>query len=173
MIEVRIKEFSIMTIKFQGQEFTLVGTQLKVGDTAPEFKLTNNDLGEVTLKDMSGKKVFLVVPSLDTPVCDMEVRKFNEQATSLNNTTIYVVSADLPFAQGRWCGTLGAKNVVTLSDYKDRSFGENYGTLIKELALQTRAVIILDKNNKVIYTEYLSEITNEPNYDAALNTLRK
>lgn len=163
-----------MKITFNGQELTLFGTQVKVGDTAPDFNLTNTNLENVSLCNLNkGTKVFLTVPSLDTPVCDLEVKKFNKEATSLNDTTIYVVSMDLPFAQQRWCGASDIDKVVTLSDYKDRSFSKNYGTFIEELALETRAVIVLDNDNKVVYVEYLSEITNEPNYTAVLNFLKK
>ncbi|MGL5973338.1 MAG: thiol peroxidase [Oscillospiraceae bacterium] len=159
-----------MKVTLNGGSFTLEGKQVKVGDMAPDFVLINNSLEPVSLKDMTGKKVFVVVPSLDTPVCDLEVQKFNKKSVDLN-ATVYAISSDLPFAQARWCGATSSDKVISLSDYNSRSFGHNYGTFIKELAIQTRAVIILDENNKVIYSEYLEEITNEPNYEAAYASL--
>ena len=161
-----------MKVTFQGNPLTLAGTQIKVGDTAPDFTVTDNDLNPIKLSDTKGKRVFLTVPSLDTPVCDTEVRKFNEKAASLNDVTVYVVSMDLPFAQARWCGASGIDKVVTASDYKDREFGKNYGVYINELGLLSRAVFVVDENNKVTYVEYLNEITDEPNYDKALEALK-
>ncbi|MEG0671406.1 thiol peroxidase [Clostridium sp.] len=161
-----------MKITFQGNPVTLKGKELKVGDTAPDFTLINNELNPIGLNDTNGKRIFVAVPSIDTGVCDMEVRKFNEEAANLNNVTIYTVSMDLPFAQIRWCGAAGIKNVVTLSDYKDRSFGENYGLYINELGLLARAVFAIDEDNKITYVEYCSEITSEPNYNAALNAVK-
>lgn len=161
-----------MKITFKGNPVTLRGKQVKVGDNAPDFNLIGLDLSETTLKDTSGKRVFVVVPSLDTPVCDMEVKKFNEEASKLPNVSIYVISADLPFAQSRWCGASNVSNVKVLSDYKVRNFGENYGVYIEELGILTRAVFALDENNKVIYSEYCEEVANEPNYEAVLNSVR-
>ena len=161
-----------MQVTFQGNPLTLAGTQIKVGDTAPDFIVTDNDLNEFKLRDTKGKRVFLTVPSLDTPVCDTEVRKFNTEAAKLNDVSIYVISMDLPFAQGRWCGGANIDKVKTLSDYKDRTFGENYGLYINELGLLSRAVIVVDENNKVTYVEYLNEITEEPDYEKALNSLK-
>ena len=161
-----------MQVTFQGNPLTLAGSQIKVGDTAPDFTVTDNDLNPIKLSDTKGKRVFLTVPSLDTPVCDTEVRRFNQEAAKLGDVTIYTISMDLPFAQARWCGNAGIKNVITASDYKDREFSKNYGLYIKELGLVSRAVIVVDENNKVVYTEYLSEITNEPNYEAALKHVK-
>ena len=161
-----------MKVTFQGNPLTLEGVQVKVGDNAPNFTVINNDLNPVSLNDTKGKRVFLTVPSLDTPVCDTEVRRFNEEASKLDNVTIYTISMDLPFAQARWCGAAGVNNVITVSDYKDREFSKNYGAYINELGLSTRAVFVVDENNKVTYVEYLSEITEEPNYDKALEALR-
>ena len=161
-----------MKVTFQGNPLTLEGTQVKVGDTAPNFTVVNNDLNEVSLNDTKGKRIFLTVPSLDTPVCDTEVRRFNEEASKLNNVTVYTVSMDLPFAQARWCGAAGVNNVVTVSDYKDKEFSKNYGAYINELGLLTRAVFVVDENNKVSYVEYLNEITEEPNYAKALEALK-
>ena len=161
-----------MKVTFQGNPLTLEGTQVKVGDNAPNFTVVNNDLNEVSLNDTKGKRIFLTVPSLDTPVCDTEVRRFNEEASKLNNVTVYTVSMDLPFAQARWCGAAGVNNVVTVSDYKDKVFSKNYGAYINELGLLTRAVFVVDENNKVTYVEYLNEITEEPNYAKALEALK-
>lgn len=161
-----------MKITFQGNPITLKGIQLRVGDKAPDFTLTNNELQPITLQDTKGKRIFVVVPSIDTGVCDMEVRKFNEEASKLDNVTIYTISMDLPFAQARWCGAAGIKNVITLSDYKNREFGDKYGVYINELGLLTRAVFVLDENNNVIYVEYCNEVTDEPNYEAALQAVK-
>ena len=161
-----------MKVTFQGNPLTLEGVQVKVGDNAPNFTVVNNDLNAVSLNDTKGKRIFLTVPSLDTPVCDTEVRRFNEEASKLDNVTIYTVSMDLPFAQARWCGAAGIDNVVTVSDYKDKEFSKNYGAYINELGLSTRAVFVVDENNKVTYVEYLNEITEEPNYDKALEALK-
>ena len=161
-----------MKVTFQGNPLTLEGTQVKVGDNAPNFTVINNDLNPVSLNDTKGKRIFLTVPSLDTPVCDTEVRRFNEEASKLDNVTIYTVSMDLPFAQARWCGAAGINNVVTVSDYKDKEFSKNYGAYINELGLSTRAVFVVDENNKVTYVEYLNEITEEPNYSKALEALK-
>ena len=161
-----------MKVTFQGNPLTLEGVQVKVGDNAPNFTVVNNDLNAVSLNDTKGKRIFLTVPSLDTPVCDTEVRRFNEEAAKLDNVTIYTVSMDLPFAQARWCGAAGINNVITVSDYKDKEFSKNYGAYINELGLSTRAVFVVDENNKVTYVEYLNEITEEPNYEKALEALK-
>ncbi|XMB86114.1 thiol peroxidase [Mycoplasmatota bacterium WC44] len=159
-----------MKITFGGNPVTLLGEQLNVGDTAPNFTLLGNDLSEKTLDDFSGLKVLNIVPSLDTGVCDAQTRRFNQDVT---NATVITVSYDLPFAQARWCGASGLENVITLSAHKDESFATDYGVLIKELRLTSRAVLILDENNKVIYTDYVSEVTDHPNYEEALNILSK
>ena len=161
-----------MKVTFKGNEITLVGTEVKVGDTMPDFTVTNNSLDSVTFKATKGVRVFLAVPSIDTPVCDLEVRTFNQRASEVDNVTIYTVSMDLPFAQSRWCGAEGVNNVVTLSDYKDRSFGNNTGTYIKELGLLTRAVFVVGSDNKVSYVEHVSEVTEAPNYDDALDAVK-
>ena len=161
-----------MKVTFQGNPLTLEGTQVKVGDTAPDFTVVNNDLNPLKLSDTKGKRVFLTVPSLDTPVCDTEVRRFNQEASKLGDVTIYTISMDLPFAQARWCGGANIDKVITASDYKDREFGKNYGVYINELCLLSRAVFVVDENNKITYIEYLNEITDEPNYDKALEALK-
>lgn len=161
-----------MQVTFQGAPLTLEGNQVKVGDVAPDFTVVGNDLSPIKFSDIKGKKILVAVPSLDTPVCDMEVRKFNQEASKLNDVTVCTISMDLPFAQARWCGNAGVEKVITASDYKDREFSKNYGLYIKELGLVSRAVIVVDEAGKVTYTEYLSEITNEPNYEGALAAVK-
>ena len=162
----------MMKVTFNGSPLTLEGNTLKVGHTVPNFTAIGNDLNPVSLNDTKGKRVFLSVPSLDTSVCDIEVRKFNEEVSKLSNVHVYTLSMDLPFAQARWCGAANINNVTTLSDYKDREFGKNFGVYIKELGLLSRAVFVVDENNKITYIEYLEEITNEPNYEKALQALK-
>lgn len=161
-----------MNVKFQGNPITLEGNIVKVGDAAPNFIAIDNGLNAIDSKEFKGKRAYISVPSIDTPVCDVEVRKFNQEADKLNDVKIYVISMDLPFAQSRWCGGAGIEAVQTLSDYKDRNFGKEFGTYIKELGLLTRAVFVVDENNKVTYVEYCEEVTSEPNYDAALEALK-
>lgn len=160
-----------MTITFQGKPITLKGTPLHKGCQLPSFTLINNQLEEVKSTDFTGITVFVAVPSLDTGVCDLEVKSFNEKAASLPGVSIFAVSLDLPFAQSRWCGVNEVKQVIALSDYKDRSFGLATGTFIEELALLTRAVFIVDTNHTVCYAEYVSEVTDHPNYDKIFNHL--
>ncbi|MEG0238219.1 MAG: thiol peroxidase [Clostridium sp.] len=161
-----------MNITAQGNKITLRGAEVRLGQEAPDFVLYDNSLNKVTLKDTDGKRVFLAVPSLDTPVCDLEVKRFNKEATNLKDAKVYVVSMDLPFAQARWCGAEDVENVITLSDYKDRSFGENYGLYIEEMGLLARAVFVIDEKNNVTYVEYCKDISDEPNYDKALEALK-
>jgi thiol peroxidase len=161
-----------MNVKFQGNYVTLEGTHVKVGNPSPKFVVTDQELNPVESKNFSGKKVYVSVPSIDTPVCDTEVRRFNQEAAKVGDVTIYTISMDLPFAQARWCGGAGIDKVITASDYKDREFGKNYGVHINELGLLSRAVFVVDENNKVTYVEYLSEITEEPDYDKALAALK-
>ncbi|MDQ0149702.1 thiol peroxidase [Eubacterium multiforme] len=160
-------------ITMNGEKVTIRGSEVRVGEDAPDFVVYNTELKPVTLKDTEGKRVFLTVPSLDTPVCDMEVKRFNKEATKLGDTTIYVISVDLPFAQARWCGAEDVDNVITLSDYKDRSFGGNYGVYIEEVGFLARAVFVVDENNKVIYVEYCKDISDQPDYDKVLEVLKK
>jgi len=161
-------------ITFQGNPLTLVGGELKVGDKAPGFNVADNALSPVTLDSYAGKvKIICSVPSLDTPVCDTETRRFNQEAAGLpGDVVVLTISQDLPFAQGRWCGAAGIDKVITLSDYRDRSFGNSYGVLIKELALLARAVFVLDAGNTIRYIQVVSEITSEPDYAAALSAAR-
>jgi thiol peroxidase len=162
-------------ILFKGNPMTLLGPDLKVGDKAPDFRVVDNGLQPVTLKDGAGKvQLVTVVPSLDTPVCDTMTRKFNEEAGKLTgDLAVYTISMDLPFAQKRWCGNAGIEKVKTLSDYQDRSFGENYGVLIKELKLLARAVFVIGKDGKIAYREIVKEVTSEPDYAAALSAAKK
>lgn len=162
-----------MNITFNGSPITLKGNELKIGDKMPDFTVCDNDLNSVKGNDLSGVRVFLTVPSLDTGVCDMEVRNFNSKASELQGVSIYAVSLDLPFAQARWCGSNGINAVKTLSDYKDRNFGIATGTFIEELALLTRAVFIVNNANEIVYVEYVPEVTNHPDYDKAYNALQE
>jgi thioredoxin-dependent peroxiredoxin len=161
------------SITFKGNPVTLLGNEVKVGDKAPEFKVLANDLSEVTLSDSKGQvRLLSVVPSIDTGVCDAQTRRFNEEASALDNVKILTVSVDLPFAQKRWCGANGIENVQTLSDHRDLSFGEAYGVVIQELRLLTRAVFVVDSTDTVTYVEYVSEATNHPNYEAVLEAAK-
>ncbi|MFD0869997.1 anti-oxidant AhpCTSA family protein [Chlamydia abortus] len=159
----------------KGNPITLIGSELKVGDQAPDFTLNQSLVDTASLSDYAGKiKLISVVPSLDTGVCDAQTRRFNEEAGKLgDNVVILTVSVDLPMAQARWCGAAGVDKVVTLSDYKTRSFGEAYGVLIKELQLLMRSIFVLDADNKIQYVEYLSEMTEHPNYEAAIEAVKK
>ena len=158
---------------FNGNTVTLAGKKLQVGDTAPDFSLTDTDLSKKTLADFAGqKKVISVVPSIDTGVCDAQTRRFNQELSDADNTVVITVSVDLPFAQARWCGAAGLNDAITLSDYYDYSFGKADGLLINELHLLGRAVFVLDEDNKITYLEYLDEMTNHPNYDAALAAVK-
>lgn len=161
-----------MKVTFQGNEVTLQGKEVKVGDTFPDFTTANNALETISLKDTKGVRIFLTVPSVDTPVCDLEVRTFNEKAAEIEGVTVYTVSMDLPFALARWCGAEDIEKVVTLSDYKDRTFGENTGTYVKELGLLARTAFVVGSDNKVTYEKYLSEITDYPDYDEILNAAK-
>ncbi|MBT2685303.1 thiol peroxidase [Bacillus sp. ISL-37] len=162
------------SVTFKGNPVTLLGNEVKVGDQAPDFKVLANDLSEVTLQDSKGQvRLISVVPSLDTGVCDAQTRRFNEEAANLENVKILTVSVDLPFAQKRWCGAAGIDNVQTLSDHRGLSFGEAYGVAIKELRLLARAVFVVDSNDKVTYVEYVSEATDHPNYEAAVEAAKQ
>ena len=153
---------------------TLVGPQLKPGDSAPDFTLVDRTMKPVTLKDTGHNvRIFSVVPSLDTPVCDAQTRKFNLAAANLPGVDIITVSVDLPFAQTRWCGAFGVDKVKMLSDYQDVSFGTNYGTLIKELRIESRAIFVLDRGNVIRYVEYVKEVADSANHDAALAAARE
>ena len=162
-------------VTFQGNPLTVLGPKLKVGDKAPNFKLLTNDLTEVTLKTYAGKVLLIsVVPSLDTGICDAQTRRFNEEAANFgNDVVVLTVSADLPFAQKRWCGAAGVDRVETLSDHRDMNFGNAYGTHVKELRLEQRSVFIVDKNGVIRYVQYVPEIAQHPDYDEAINALKQ
>src|SRR5438552_8064844 len=149
---------------FKGNPLTLIGPEIKVGQKAPDFTALAGDLSPVTLVSSKGKtRLILSVPSLDTPVCDAETRRFNDEAAKMSGIEVLVISMDLPFAQGRFCQTAGIKNLKTLSDHRDASFGRAYGTLIKELRLLSRAIFIVDPSDKVQSVEYVRELTTHPN----------
>ena len=162
-------------ITMKGNPLTLLGNEVKGGDVAPDFEVLSNDLSPVTLSSFR-RKVCIVssVPSLDTPVCDTETRRFNEEAGRLSSdVAVLIISMDLPFAQKRWCGAAGVTRVQTLSDHRDASFGTSYGVLIKELRLLARAVFVVDRNRIVQYVQLVKEITQEPDYDAVLTAASK
>lgn len=157
-------------VTFKGGGVTLLGPELKVGDPAPDFEVTGKDMKPVTLKDSAGKtRIFSVVPSLDTPVCATQTKRFNEEAAKLgDDVVLYTVSVDLPMAQGRFCGAENTDQIVPVSDYKHRSFGEHYGVLIKELMLLARSVFVVDPDDRIKYIEIVKEVADYPDYDKAL-----
>ena len=157
-----------------GNPLTLTGAEIKVGDSAPDVEVIGNDLSPVKLSSFKGKVCIIsVVPSLDTPVCDMQTRKFNETAASLgDNVVILTISMDLPFAQARWCGAAGVDKVVTLSDYRAAAFGEAYGVLIKEVRLLARSVFVVDQSGTVRYIQLVKEIKEEPDYGEVLEAVK-
>ena len=158
---------------FKGSPLTLVGPELKAGDAAPDFTVVEGPASEVNLaKTGSGVRILSVVPSLDTPVCDAQTKRFNEEAAKLPGVDILTVSMDLPFAQKRWCGAFGIDRVKMLSDHRDASFGAAYGTLIREWRILSRAIFVLDPDNKLKHVEYVKEVTDHPNYDAALDAAK-
>lgn len=161
-------------VTFKGGAITLVGSEIKAGDKAPAFTAVSGELSPVSLSDYEGKIVIVIaVPSVDTGVCDTEVRRFNKEAANLNaDTVILTISKDLPFAQNRWCGAAGIDRVKCLSDYKDEDFGPNYGTLIKELHLLTRACFVIDKTGTVVHAQYVPEVTSEPDYEAVIKAAK-
>jgi thiol peroxidase len=162
-------------ITMRGNPLTIVGRELRVGDPAPDCEVLDNDLSPVKLSSFRGKVcVISSVPSLDTPVCDMETRRFNEEAGKLGeDVQILTISMDLPFAQKRWCGAAGVDKVIALSDHRDASFGTGYGVLIKELRLLARAVFVLDREGIIRYIQIVKEVTDEPDYDAVLDAVNK
>ncbi|MCW8128988.1 MAG: thiol peroxidase [Planctomycetota bacterium] len=161
-------------VTFKGGPLTLVGPEIKVGDAAPDFKVIDGGLAEVTLKSSAGKvRLISVVPSLDTPVCDAQTRKFNEAAANLpGKVAVLTLSLDLPFAQKRFCTTAGIDKLQVLSDHRSKSFGEAYGVLIKELQIHSRAIFVVGADDKVKYVEYVKEVTEHPNYEKALNAAK-
>ncbi len=161
-------------ITFKGNPLTLVGPAVTVGAKAPDFQVLAKDLSPVTLASSAGKiRLVSVVPSLDTPVCDLQTKRFNDEAARMPaNVTVLTLSMDLPFAQARWCGAAHAEKIQPLSDHRDASFGTAYGVLIKELRLLSRAIFVIDAKDRVQYVEYVKEITEHPAYDAALAAVR-
>lgn len=159
---------------FKGNPITLMGEEVKIGQDAPDFKVLTSDLKEIDLSAFKDKiKLIASVPSLDTPICDLQIKRFNDEASQISKDIIIIfISVDLPFAQKRFCQAYEIKKVKTLSDHRDGSFGLSYGVLIKELRLLSRAIFIIDKGNKVIYVEYVKELGSHPNYEAALETLK-
>jgi thiol peroxidase len=162
-------------ITMKGNPLTLTGNEVKAGEKAPDFMALDNDLTPVQFSSYRGKICILSsVPSLDTPVCDMETRRFNEEASRLGkDILILTISMDLPFAQKRWCAAAGVDKVKTLSDHRDASFGTSFGVLIKELRLLARAVFLVDRQGTVQYIQLVKEVTKEPDYDAILSALKK
>lgn len=155
-----------MNVTLGGNPIKLVGERLKVGETAPDFKLLSNDNEEITLDSFNGYKIINIVTSLDTGVCDAQARRFNEE---VNDIPVITISYDLPPAQARWCGGTGLENVITLSTHRDNDFAINYGVFLEDLRLSIRAVLILDENNVVKYVDYVSEVVDHPNYNRALD----
>lgn len=164
-----------MIVKFQGNPLNLEGNEVKVNEFAPPFKVVDEGLKKVTLNDFNGKiKVISVTPSLDTPVCDMQARKFEEEAKNLSDDIVILnISVDLPFAISRFCKSNNISKVKVLSDYLEHSFGKSYGVLIKELKLLARAIFLIDKDNKIRFIEIVDEITNHPNYERLFSELKK
>ncbi len=162
-------------ITFKGNPMTLIGPELRVGERAPDFTVVDNGLAPVSLASYAGKiKVISAVPSLDTPVCDMETRRFNQEAAGLpESVVVLTISLDLPFAQKRWCGAAGIDRVTTLSDYQERSFALAYGVLIKELRLLSRSVFVIDASDTIRYLQHVPEVTQEPDYAAVIAVVRQ
>jgi thiol peroxidase len=153
----------------RGNPLTLIGPELKPGDKAPEFSAIDDSLKPVTLASTgNGVRIFSVVPSLDTPVCDAQTKRFNEEAGKVPDVTIYTFSMDLPFAQKRWCGAFGVDHVKMVSDHRDASFAQAYGTLIKDLRIMSRAIFVIGKDNTIRHVEYVKEVGDHPNYETAL-----
>jgi thioredoxin-dependent peroxiredoxin len=157
----------------KGNPLTLVGPELKAGDKAPDFKASASLVADLDLAGTgSNVRVFSVVPSLDTPVCDAQTKRFNDEAAKLEGVDIYTISMDLPFAQNRWCGAMGVDKVKMLSDHKTASFGSAYGTLIKEFRIESRAIFVVGKDNTIQYAEYVKEVADHPNYDATMAAVK-
>jgi len=164
-----------LEVTMKGNPIKLYGYDVEVGESAPNCTLTGNDLSNFELSSLKGKKaILLAVPSLDTPVCDIEAKRFNQEALKLgNNIKVVVISMDLPFAQKRWCGQTNCDQIITLSDYKEASFGQSYGVLLKDMRLLARAVFVVDANGILQYKQIVPEITQEPNYEEVLEVVKK
>jgi thiol peroxidase len=163
------------TVTMKGNPVTLIGTDVQIGESAPDCTLAANDLSDFRLSSLKGKKVILsVVPSLDTAICDLQTKRFNQEAANLgDDVAIVTISMDLPFAQKRWCGATGSDQIQTLSDYKNAAFGQAYGVLVKGLRLLTRAIFVVDAEGVLRYKQIVSEITTEPNYDEVLQAVKQ
>lgn len=157
---------------FIGKPVTLSGQQFQVGETAPDFKLITPSLEMKSLSDFKGKKVISVVPSIDTGICSTQTRTFNKELSELDDTHVITISVDLPFAQAKWCGAEGLDKAIMLSDYYDYSFGKAYGLLMEEWHLLARAVLVLDEDNQIVYTQYLENVNSEPDYVSAITALK-
>lgn len=157
---------------FIGKPVTLLGQQFQVGETAPDFKLITPSLEMKSLSDFKGKKVISVVPSIDTGICSTQTRTFNKELSELDDTHVITISVDLPFAQAKWCGAEGLDKAIMLSDYYDHSFGKAYGLLMEEWHLLARAVLVLDEDNQIVYTQYLENVNSEPDYVSAITALK-
>lgn len=163
-----------MKITFAGNDVNLLGKEIKVSDKAPEFKATKNDLSVFDSKENEGNViVYSVAPSLDTSVCALQAKRFNQEASKLENVKIVTITEDLPFAQARFCSNEGIENTIMVSDYKDREFGEKYGFLMEENKLLARGVVIVDKDGIVRYVQFVPEVTNEVDFDKALEEVKK
>jgi thiol peroxidase len=164
---------STRTTTLKGNPLQLAGPQLRPGDQAPDFKVVDSTLQEIDLaKTGRGVRIFSVLPSLDTPVCDAQTRRFDAEAEKLSDVRIFTISMDLPFAQKRWCGNYGVNRVTMLSDHRSGSFGEQYGTLIPDLRIESRAIFVIDAENKLRHVEYVKEVGEHPDYEAALAAAR-
>lgn len=163
----------MVQVTFRGNPVTLVGKQVTVGDAAPDFTVLSNSLEEKSLADYEGKvKLISVVPSLDTEICSLQTKRFNEEASKFENVAILTISMDLPFAQSRWCGAEGIEEVETLSDHRSGDFGKNYGVLIEELRLLARSVFVVNEKNEITYVEYVEEVASHPDYEKVLQHLQ-
>ena len=162
-------------ITMKGNPLTLVGEELKVGDRAPDVEVLDNDLAPVRLSSFKGKIVIVAsVPSLDTPICDLETRRFNQEAEALGqDVVVATISMDLPFAQKRWCGAAGVDRVMTFSDHREASFGEAYGVLIQELRLLARAIFVIDRDGVIKEIQIVKEVAEEPDYEAVLAKVKE
>jgi thioredoxin-dependent peroxiredoxin len=157
----------------RGNPLTLLGPELKAGEKAPDFSAVNDGLQPVDLAATGkGVRIFSVVPSLDTPVCDAQTKRFNEETAKLPGVQIFTISMDLPFAQKRWCGNYGIDKIKMLSDHRSGSFGEHYGTLIKDMRIESRAIFVLDADDTIKHVEYVKEVADHPNYETALAAAR-
>lgn len=160
---------SVRTTTLRGNPYRLDGPELKAGDKAPDFEAVDASLQKIDLaKTGSGVRIFSVVPSLDTPVCDAQTRRFEEEAGKMADVRIFTISMDLPFAQKRWCGNYGINKVEMISDHRNGSFGERYGTLIPDLRIESRAIFVVDPENKLRHVEYVREVGDHPDYESAL-----